>query len=238
MPDDTENAASSGLKRKLLVLTGSLVTLGAVVGAVNSVITDTKPWACSIGLPVSWCEPPSIADTWSIEVGGPGGDAFDPITCRPGQVLVGLYGKADPAPYIYSIGPICAAVRFDRKHQLAVLSVEAPSKVDDAGSSHGDPFELKCPANMLVIGSELDSAIVNINNSESHSYLVRPLTLKCSGVLSSADASSIKVSSVGERFPFASRKPFSCPDGSAVFGIKGRVGAFIDALSLGCRAYK
>jgi hypothetical protein len=155
----------------------------------------------------------------------------------PDQVLVGLYGKANIGPFIYSIAPICAAVLYNQRHQIASLSADL-SKGDEVGSGQGDPFELKCPSNMLVIGSEWDSAIVNTNFG-AHDYLVAPLRLRCASVLSSADASPIKtISEAGERQTSASAKPFSCPDGSAAFGIGGRAGQFIDALSLGCRAYK
>ncbi len=241
MQDSAGNAASKGLTKKIIAATGFIVALGALVGAVNTVVTGTKSWVCGIGLPFSWCESPAPADTWSLEVGGQGGDPFNPITCRSDQALVGLYGKlGDPVtfPVIYSIAPICAPVRFNRTHQITSLSVEALSKGDAVGSSKGDPFELKCPSNMVVTGSEFSASFVNTIGGP-HYNLVGPLALRCSTALSSADASSIKtVSGAGSRLPQASIKPFSCPDGSAAFGIKGRAGQYLDALSLGCRAYK
>jgi hypothetical protein len=240
MPDNTRNGASSRrTKITLAVLGGFIVTLGGVVSAFDSIVTDFRSAACAIGLPFSWCKPPDVPvpDTWSVEVGGSGGDPFNRITCRPDQVLVGLYGKANIGPFIYSIAPICAAVLYNQRHQIASLSADL-SKGDEVGSGQGDPFELKCPSNMLVIGSEWDSAIVNTNFG-AHDYLVAPLRLRCASVLSSADASPIKtISEAGERQASASAKPFSCRDGSAAFGIGGRAGQFIDALSLGCRAYK
>ncbi len=238
MSADPANAASKGLRNTLLVLSGFLLSLGAVVGAVNTIFTDTKQWACGIGLPFSWCALSAAAETWSAEVGGPGGGPFNKITCRPGQVLVGLSGRADLAPFISSLGPICAVARFDRNQQLVSLSSETLSRGNEVGSNLGDPFELKCPSNMLMIGSELYSDLANIGWGPT-SYLVKPLVLKCSTILSSADESSIvRRAGAGERSPSASRRPFYCPDGSAAFGISGRAGAYIDALSIGCREHK
>jgi len=236
MQDSAGNAATKGLTKKIVALTGFIVALGALVGAVNTVLTGTKSWVCGIGLALPWCESPA-ADTWSLEVGGQGGDPFNPITCRPDQALVGLHGRFGE-PVIFSVGPICAPARFNRTHQITSLSVEALSKGDTVGSSQGDPFELKCPSNMVVIGSELAASFIDTRGG-SHYNLVGPLALRCSTALSSAYASSIKtVSGAGSRLPQASIKPFSCPDGSAAFGIKGRAGQYLDALSLGCRAYK
>ncbi len=241
MSDQIGNPESKGLTKKVLLLSGFVIGLGAFVGALNTIFTDTKPWVCSLGLSFSWCERPEAPDTWGVEVGGPGGDPFNPITCRPGQALVGLYGKAigkDIGPFIFSIGPICAAARFNRAHQITSLSIDALSKGDEVGSNQGDPFELKCPSNTVVVGSGLNSAVIN-TNAGPHDYLVAPLALKCSSILSSADASLTKtIRGAGEHLAFASQMPFSCPDGSVAFGIKGRSGQFIDAISLGCREDK
>lgn len=241
MPADTEDAGSKGLKKRALVAAGFLVSLGAVVGAINTVVSGTKPLVCGIGLPVSWCEPPRAADTWSSDVGGAGGSQFDPITCRAGQALVGLFGKASSNdPFVSSLGPICAPAQIDRRQHPALVSVDAVSKGDEVGSSEGVSFELRCPPNSVVIGSELNSDILDLRLGFGlQTYLVAPLVLKCSSVLSSDDESKItKVSGSGERRPSASKKPFSCPDGLAVFGIRGRNQAYIDAVALGCRDYR
>jgi hypothetical protein len=239
MPADTDGAGSSRLKKTLLVLTTFIVSLAGVVGALNTIFAGTKSWVCGIGLSFSWCASPPVAEKWSLDAGGTGGGVFEPITCRPGQVVVGLYGKSRPAPerFIASIGPICAAARFDQKHQIASMPAEAPSRGDEVGSSFGDSFELKCPSNMVVIGSELHTDVANIGFGPQ-AYLVSPLILRCAAVLSSADASLItKQAGAGQLLPTTSKKPFSCPDGDAVFGVRGRAGAFVDALALGCRAY-
>ncbi|HEV7598885.1 MAG TPA: hypothetical protein VGO49_01330 [Bradyrhizobium sp.] len=226
-----------------MVVTSFVIGLGALVGAVNTIVTDTKPWVC-VGFSFSWCERPKVPDTWSFDVGGPGGNPFDPITCRPGHALVGLYGKVvskNIGPFIASVGPICAEARFDRRNRLISLSTETVSKGDEAGSGQGDSFELKCPPNTVAIGSELDSTDLNMTawNKDAgvHHYLVTPLALKCSDVLSPADISRIKiVSGAADHLVLASRTPFICPEGSSAFGIKGRSGHFVDAISLGCRS--
>jgi hypothetical protein len=241
MPVDTEDETSKGLRKKLLVAAGFLVSLGALVSAINTILTGTKPWVCGIGLPFSWCEQPRAADTWSIDVGGIGGSQFDPITCGTGQVLVGLSGKVrSDDPFIYAVGPICAVAHFDRKHHPASVSVGAVSRGDEVGSDPGKPFELKCPPNTVVVGSELSSDVFDLKVGFGwQTYLVAPLVLKCSSVLSSEDESKItRVPGAGGRRPVASKKPFSCPDGLAAFGIRGRNQAFVDAIALGCRDYR
>jgi hypothetical protein len=241
MPAETEDASSKGLRKKLVLVAGFLVSLGAVVSAINTVVSGTRPWVCGIGLPFSWCEQPRSPDTWSIDVGGGGGSGFDAITCHAGQTLVGLYGKAGRRdPFIYSIGPICAPTHFDRKHHPASVSVDAVSKQGEVGSNEGEPFEIKCPPNSVVIGSELSSDVLDINlGFGMQTYLVAPLILKCSSVLASEDESKItRVTGGGQQRAFASRKPFSCPDGLAAFGIRGRSQAFVDAVAVGCRDYR
>jgi hypothetical protein len=223
-----------GLRKKAAALSGLILAAGALVGAIQTIVSNTKPWVCSIGIPLSWCQPPTPPETWSLEVGGSGGEAFTPITCRTGQVMVGLYGRDVGGPVIFSIGPICATAHFSWRQKLASPPT-ASNKGDYVGTARGNSFELMCPANTVVIGTELRSAIVSTNFG-AFNYLVVPLALRCSSVLTSADASLITtVSGAGEPPALASRKPFFCPDGSAAYGIKGRTGQFIDALSLGCR---
>lgn len=208
---------------------------------------DARSWACSIGFAFSWCPPPSPAEAWSDESGGPGGTAFSPITCRSDEVLVGLYGKTGRGglgPFILSLGPICAVARFDWRKRLASISgdlrkVDEAGRVDEVGPALSEPFELTCPPQMAVIGSELNSAIVTVNSVPhglvAHEYLVTPLGLRCSTALSSDNTSWKTVTGAGERLSNASRKPFVCPSGSVGFGIRGRAGQFVDAVRLGCR---
>ena len=91
-----------------------------------------------------------------------------------------------------------------------------------------------------MIGSEFSSDVLDINlGFGMQTYLVAPLILKCSSVLGSEDESKItKVTGAGQQRTFASRKPFSCPDGLAAFGIRGRSQAFVDAVAVGCRDYR
>src|SRR3954454_1144826 len=233
MPGDTEDAASKGLKKKLLVVAAFLVSLGAVVGAINTVLTSTKPWVCGIGLPFSWCERPPAADTWSRAVGGVGGSEFDPITCPSGQVLVGLSGRAvSHDPFIRSIGPICAVAHFDRKNHLVSVAVGKVSGRPEVGTGAGEHFELKCSPNTVVVGLELSSDVLDLKLGFGwQAYLVAPLVLKCSSILSSEDESKITVVlGSGERRPNAKMNPFSCPDGLAGFGLRGRSQVYVDAL--------
>jgi hypothetical protein len=152
--------------------------------------------------------------------------------------MVGLYGRAIDrtlGPFVFSIGPICAAARFSWRHKLISLPSETLRKGDIVGRDAGEPFELKCPANTVVIGSHLQSAIMSTNFG-SFNYLIVPLVLRCSSVLSDDPSLIATVSGAGEPLSSASRKGFFCLDGSAAYGIKGQTGQFIDALSLGCRA--
>ena len=229
-----------GLKEKVIAVVGFIVGLAALVTAVQTIATHSKPWICSAGAPIPWCRPPNPPENWSSEWGGTkGGEAFTPITCRSAETMVGLYGRAIDrtiGPFVFSIGPICAAARFSWRHKLISLPAETLRKADFVGRDAGEPFELKCPANTVVIGSELQSAVM-ATNFGSFNYLIVPLVLRCSSVLSSADPSLIAtVSGAGEPPSHASRQPFFCLDGSAAYGIKGRSGQFIDALSVGCRA--
>jgi hypothetical protein len=238
------NDSSSRMEKitKRIAAIGALVgALVALVAGINALFTDTKPWVCSIAS-FSWCETAGPEETWSAPVGGPGGSPFGPLTCHAGEALVGLYGRAidhDVGPFIFSIGPICAPAHFNWRYRLTSLSADALTKGEVAGSQRGNPFELMCPSGTAVIGAESQSAAVEINDGSGHisrhDYLVAPLVLKCSNVLS-ADSSAIEtVRAAGEPLANASQKPFYCPDGNAAFGIKGRSGDFIDAVSVGCR---
>jgi hypothetical protein len=230
---DLVKSATTGLTAKILALTGAIAAIFGLADAIQSGINKTESWTCGTKISFPWCHAPGPAETWSDEVGGPGGAVFSPITCGPDELLVGVHGKTGDGPFIFSIGPVCATFRVDWKHQITSIS-QARRKGDEIGSNQGDPFEFTCPSNMVAIGAELDSAVINTNFGP-HEYLVVPLNLRCSSVLSSDNPTWTTVIGAGKRLTHASRKPFTCPRGSAAFGIKGRAGQFVDAASLGCR---
>lgn len=234
--------SAEALKRRWTAITGAIIGLAALTAAINTITTDTKPWLCSLAS-FSWCETPGPAETWSDYLGGHGGNPFGPLTCRPAQALVGLYGRAiDQAigPFVFAIGPICAPAHFNWRYRLTSLSSGALTKAEMAGTKPGNPFELMCPAGTVVIGVTAQSAALEVKDPggqlSRNDYLVVPLLLKCSYILKPADASAIAtVTGAGEATGNASQKPFDCPDGNVAFGIKGKSGDFIDALALGCR---
>jgi hypothetical protein len=227
---DTQAAS---LRGRVLAWTGAILALIGLIDAATSLLTKSQSITCSVGISFPWCQPSGPSETWSDEVGGPGGAVFSPITCRPDEVLVGLYGKTGNGPIVFSMGPVCAAARFDRGRRVASLSSDV-RKGDQVGSNQGNPFELACPSNTVVVGSDLEAAVVD-TNAGPHEYLVLPLNLRCSNALTANNGLRNSISSTGDRLPTASRKPFACPDGNAAFGIKGRAGQFVDAISLGCR---
>jgi hypothetical protein len=225
---------ATGLTGKIVAVTGFIVAILAFGDAIHSGVTKSLSWTCAFGISFSWCRVP---ETWSDEVGGKDGAAFSPIACRSGEFLVGLYGRAGRGPIVFSMGPICKSFQVDWRHNVTPVSQER-HKGDEVGSHQGDRFELTCPSNMVAIGAELSSAVVGTTfgtTSGFHEYLVLPLSLRCSSVLSVDSATWTTVTGAGERLGHASRKPFKCPTGSGVFGIKGRAGQFVDAVSLGCR---
>jgi hypothetical protein len=232
MPENVSNPASWTLTRKIAAVSGFVVAVAGLIGAINAVVTNTKPWACMLGFLFSSCDLPKLQDrsTWSAEIGGPGGKPFGPLACGAPQVLVGIYGNAintTIGPFIFSVGPICAVPQFDRKHN--VLTRSSVKTGDEVGSQQGSRFELSYPENTVVVGSEMYSADMT-TNFERFTYLVAPLTLRCSAALNFDDASSVRtVSSKGDSIARASRLPFMCPSGNAGFGIKGQTGELIDA---------
>ncbi len=242
MSIDESRSGVERLTRRILAISALVGALVALAAGINALVTDTKPWICSI-FSFSWCETPGPAETWSDAAGGPGGSPFGPLTCRREQALVGLYGRAIDqtiGPFVFSVGPICAPAHFNWRYQLTSLSSDALTKGESAGSQRGTPFKLMCPSGTVVIGATAQSASLEVNDGSGHvsrhDYLVVPLILKCSSVLNAADTSAIKtITGAGESLPNASQKPFNCPDGNVAFGIKGRSGDFIDALALGCR---
>jgi hypothetical protein len=190
---------------------------------------------------------PNQADTtaWGQEVGGSGGFPFGPLTCRSGEALVGLYGKdkdtgAGSGPFIFSIGPICAPVRFEGIINPRPITLGIPSRGDEVGSDQGVPFELRCPPKTVVVGSELASSAISVidqlGNTSVGTFLIDHLTLRCSGALHIANHGLVSnVSRPGTQISsFKTHNPFLCPDGNAAIGIKGRAGQWIDALSIGC----
>jgi hypothetical protein len=239
---DDSNSGISRLTKTILTVSALVGALGALAAGINALVTDTKPWVCLLAS-FSWCETQGPAETWSENVGGPGGSPFGPLTCHPEQALVGLYGRAiaqNVGPFVFSIGPVCAPAHFNWRGRLTSLSAGALTKGETAGSQRGNSFELLCPSGTVVVGATSDSASMPVNdglgNISKHDYLVVPLSLKCSNVLSTGNDSAIRtVTGAGEPLGNASQKPFYCPDGNVAFGIKGRSGDFVDALSLGCR---
>jgi hypothetical protein len=188
--------------------------------------------ACFVGI-INGTIAKSASEIWSDEVGGPGGAIFSPLTCQGDELLVGIFGKSGPAPFVFSMGPICATAQFNSTHRPISIS-QRDRDGDEIGSNQGAPFRLRCPANMVAIGYDFDSAVVNTNFG-LHEYLVVPLKLRCSNVPITNIPSLSTVAQPGERQGNASHKPFQCPNGSIVYGIRGRAGQFIDAVSLGCR---
>lgn len=233
----------NSLKQPWAVVTGGIIGLAALIAAINTIATTTKPWVCSASWFSYLCETPGPPETWSDLLGGPGGNPFGPLTCRPGEALIGLYGTMigqTIGPFVFAVGPVCAPAQFSWRHRLTSLSSDARTKIEAAGTLFGNPFELTCPAGSVVIGVTARSAALGVRDPSGqlsrHDYLVVPLALKCSGILNPADASAIQtVTSAGESPGNASRKPFDCPKGNVAFGIKGKSGDFIDAIALGCR---
>lgn len=226
---------ASSLKRKLLASTAAITLLLGFLAAVEGLYQQIEPLTCALGISLPWCKKASLIETWSDEVGGPGGRPFSPLACHDSDVLTGIFGKAGGGPFVYSIGPICASAKFNQKHQLSALSGNA-QRGDEIGSSQGSPFELACPPNMAVVGYDLDSSIVGTlfaGQSEFHEYLVTPLKLRCSGI-ATAGSPTNTIAQAGPRQSNASAKPFVCPNGSTAYAIKG-AGQFVDAVSIGCR---
>ncbi len=59
-----------GLREKVVAIVGFIVGVAALVTAVQTIATHSKPWICSVGAPISWCRPPNPPETWSSEWGG------------------------------------------------------------------------------------------------------------------------------------------------------------------------
>jgi hypothetical protein len=173
-----------------------------------------------------------VKEQWSQDVGGPGGNAFDPVTCARDEVLVGLHGKqgVNTDYRIFSIGPICATARFIHSTQIQAILTGSARRVPSVGSDQGQPFEVLCPPPAFVIGSDLQSS----GFSDRGAYLVRPLTLKCAG-RDTTPSNAVSVPDI--QLSIASRHPFLCPANSLAAAIRGRAGEWIDALGIGCRAF-
>ena len=220
------------LKGQIITITSGIAIIVALYDSVVKITQIAEPLTCKGLSSLPWCES-GPNETWSDEAGGTGGSAFSEIKCQDSEVLVGLFGRVGEEPFVFSIGPICAMAQIDWWHRVFSVSHEA-RKAEDIGGTKGDPFELKCPPDALAVGYDLDSAVVETNFG-AHEFLVKPLKLRCSGIPTGNNNSWSAVAGTGVRQPNASHKPFACPTGSVAFGIKGRAGQFVDALSLGCR---
>lgn len=216
---------------RMVAITAGIGIIFAFVDNVVGLVTRTGSFTCMIIGSLSWC--PAPAETWSDAVGGPGGATFSPITCRSDEVLVGLFGRAGGAPFVFSMGPICATAKFNWRHRPISVS-QSTRDGNEVGSNQGHTFHLKCPPNMVAVGYDFDSAVVNTNFG-LHEYLVVPLKLRCANLPLTGSAAFTSVAQPGERQGNASHKPFQCPNNSVMHGIKGRAGQFVDAVILGCR---
>ena len=232
---------SWGITKKITSLTGLLIAVAGLIAAINALWPAIEQWGVDIGALSS--RKPVATVTWSKAFGGPGGDAFEPIECREGEVMIGLYGRAIAAgvgPFVFSIAPVCAAARFDRKGELVSVASDAPHKLPQVGNGQGEMFDLTCPARMTVIGSNLATGSFPTQfggkDTGIQRFLVAPLVLNCASSVRDTDArTTSSVNAAGDPQPVATREPFICPDRTAAFGIKGHAGNFIDSLVIGCR---
>ena len=222
------------VKGVFITATAAIAIIVGFIDAVAGLANHTEPFVCTVVGSLPWC--PAPTEKWSDEVGGQGGARFSALTCRDDELLVGVFGKASREPFVYSIGPICAVAKFNWRHKLTSVS-DTVRNGEEIGSGQGDAFSLKCPSGMFTIGYLFDSAVVGTNFGP-HEYLVSPLRLRCSSVSATDNPSPNVVAMTGQAQSNASRKPFQCPNGSAAFGIKGRAGQFVDAISLGCRSVR
>jgi hypothetical protein len=226
---------TGNLQGRIIAWTAGIGVILGFVTAVEALYHQGRSVACATGI---WCPAPGPSEIWSDEVGGAGGKSFSPLACRDGEVLIGVSGKTGDGPWVYSIGPLCAAAQFSWRQRLSSLS-PVVHRGDQIGSKNGEPFDLVCPSNMVVVGFDLDTSIVGTSfagrPTGDHDYLVIPLNLRCSSVLVADTALRSTVTQTNQRQGNASQTPFQCPDGSVAYAVKGRVGQYIDAISLGCR---
>jgi hypothetical protein len=228
----TDSILGSVLIRWIVAATSAIAAVIAFFDAVAAISHRVEPLTCKVGVSLSWCD--TVHDAiWSDEVGGPGGNVFSPIGCQDTEVLVGLFGQIGGDPFVSSIGPICAPAKLNWKRQLMSISART-NNVEEIGGIGGSRFELKCPVDSVVVGYDFDSAVVGTNFGP-HEYLVAPLKLRCSNLQNLEKGSWQTIQGSGQRQGNASHKPFSCPKGALAFGVKGRAGQWVDAISLGCR---
>jgi len=171
-------------------------------------------------------------------IGGPKDDpaSLNESICPPGQVVIGLHGKA--GDYVDSVGVICGTLALDPdpSENPPPYSIIATSPVEQPafGGPGGGYYQHIChPRDNPVI--------VDMGIRHSNDY-VHAILLSCRGigVRESNGIFSVEVSGgsppieIGDAQGATVWDGTDCPDGQVVHGIEGHVGSFVDNIRLLC----
>lgn len=228
------------------IVGGGLKAFGIDLPVLQSILRQVLLGAFGIGLlltgaflPVKVPAPLSlqfngtVPKVWGALSGGIGGrDPFE-ISCKDNEVLVGLAGRTNQQNEfrIFNVGPVCSQAKFSGTDGSIITLQGQPVEGDHVGSGDGQPFSLTCPSDEVVVGVVLQAV-----SSTTGTYLGNNMTIKCSKNVPGPTRTTVATESIsGQNVSFATNEPFNCPDSYVASAIKVRYGAWIDALTIGCR---
>lgn len=169
---------------------------------------------------------PDMPSGHSEVVGGSAGQDFQWV-CPEGRAVAGFDGSLAPgASYISTFRPVCRpVVRDDDVPALKGRDFQGPQ----FGTVRGhDPFELRCPPGEFVLGYRGMSG-----------KFIDQFRVVCGRVeASDGESSTLQTNETTETTNVGGKggDPFEiqCPEGSIVRGVRGRSGAFVDAVGIQC----
>lgn len=163
----------------------------------------------------------SQSPTW----GGGGGTPYD-LTCPPGQVVRGIFGRS--GGYLDSLGIICGAPRLDPVTLRIVL--DAGPDVGPVGGGGGTPFRDECPFNSMVIrvsgsaGGYIDGISVTCVELEAVGDTTNGYLIGSRGVFPGSRYGGFG----GDSFDYF------CPASSVLRRFFGGAGGYVDRLTANC----
>ncbi|UPJ44139.1 hypothetical protein IVB40_08875 [Bradyrhizobium sp. 40] len=153
-------------------------------------------------------------------VGGPGGGVF-PASCPANKYLIGVNAKTGAV--VDQISIICGALKGD-----GTIGDVSEDKEHPHGGNGGSPLTKRACGN-----SEIIHGLGIVPGTQNGSSVVRMIIFDCVSTTSAA-RHNLDVGTA-PFFPNAENTQ-PCPAGQAAVGLKGRSGAYLDAVAIECGA--
>jgi hypothetical protein len=166
-----------------------------------------------------------------------GGGPFSTL-CLDGEVMTGISGLGD-SNIVYALRVHCARLELKRTNGVTSVSTRATWMTDMVGGDNLVPvpsFSLPCPPNTIVTKV---SGSTSLYNEVATAPSIKRLSLTCSAVKVDADFAIALATGTKMDIGQDAAAPIElfdepCKQLSAVSGLSGRSGAYLDAVAVHC----